>query len=577
MLLQRLKEYADTRMDLPPQLYSETPVRYIIELNALGQPLGLTDTADPANPKTKRGQRYAMPQITRTSGIKPLLITDKPDYVLGLGKENAKPERVQNAHAAYRELLARCAVATKAPEVQAIQSFFNDYRENIQLPNDFDTSGVSGLITFRVDGIFPTNLPAVQAFWAREHTADSDEATTMQCIVCGQQRPVLHSLQGTIKGIPGGQSSGTALISANAKAFESYGLENSLIAPTCADCGERFTKAVNELLSNEQHRIIIGGAAFLFWTREDVPFDFGTALNKPEAAQVKALIDSMRTGKHMPIDDTAFYATSLSGSGARVVVRDWIDTTVGDAKNSLGRWFQLQAITDDRGQLANPLGIYALAGATVREMKDLPTTTPRALLHAALTGTPLPMSLLYQAVRRSRAEQGVTRQRAALIKLVLLSHEPSSKEATMIDLDQNHPDPAYHCGRLLAVLADIQEAAIGKAAIVDRFYGTASSAPASVFGRLLRGAQPHIAKLERDRRNVAVALQRRLEGVMSSLESFPKILTLEQQGLFALGFYHQRAYDRAQMYANAARKQAAATASTDTTNTGELFPNDEAE
>ena len=144
----------------------------------------------------------------------------------------------------------------------------------------------------------------------------------------------------------------------------------------------------------------------------------------------------------------------------------------------------------------------------------------------------------------------------------------------MVDLDQNHPDPGYHCGRLLAVLADIQEAAIGKAAIVDRFYGTASSAPASVFGRLLRGAQPHIAKLERDRRNVAVALQRRLEGVMSSLGSFPKILTLEQQGLFALGFYHQRAYDRAQMYANAARKQAAATATTDT---GELLPDDEAE
>ena len=145
----------------------------------------------------------------------------------------------------------------------------------------------------------------------------------------------------------------------------------------------------------------------------------------------------------------------------------------------------------------------------------------------------------------------------------------------MVDLDQNHPNPGYHCGRLLAVLADIQEAAVGKAAIVDRFYGTASSAPASVFGRLLRGAQPHIAKLERDRRNVAIALQRRLEGVMSSLSCFPNILTLEQQGLFALGFYHQRAHDRAQMYANAARKQAAATA--DSPNTGELFPSSETE
>jgi CRISPR-associated protein Csd1 len=576
MLLQRLKEYADTRMELPPQLYSDTAVRYIIELDTTGKPLGIIDTADPANPKTKRGQRYAMPQVSRSVGIAPLLLADNAEYTLALGRETSKPDRVAACHAAYRDILDRCAAATNEPDLRAIQQFYADGGATLLiLPADFDRGTP---MTFRVDGLFPTALAGVQAFWVAEHDPAAKGAQTMQCIVCGHERLVLERLQGKVKGVPGGQTSGTSIISANSTAFESYGLEASLVAPTCADCGERFTKAVNELLGNEQHRIIIGGAAFLFWTREDVPFDFGAALSKPEAPQIKALIDSVRTGKRVPeVDDTAFYATSLSGSGARVVVRDWIDTTVGDAKHSLARWFQLQALTDDHGQLANPLGIYALAGATVRDMKDLPTTTPRALLHAALTETPLPMALLYQAIRRSRAEQGVTRQRAALIKLVLLSHEPASKEATMVDLDQNHSDPGYHCGRLLAVLADIQEAAIGKAAIVDRFYGTASSAPASVFGRLLRGAQPHIAKLERDRRNVAVALQRRLEGVMSSLGSFPKILTLEQQGLFALGFYHQRAYDRAQMYANAARKQAAATATTDTTNTGELSSNDEAE
>jgi CRISPR-associated protein Csd1 len=571
MLLQRLKEYAE-RMEQSPQLYSETAVRYIIELDATGKPLGIIDTADPANPKTKRGQRYAMPQVSRSVGIAPLLLADNAEYTLALGRETSKPDRVAACHAAYRDILERCVAATNEPDLLAIQQFYADGGATLlSLPADFDRGTP---ITFRVDGLFPTALAGVQAFWAAEHDPAAKGAQTMQCIVCGHERPVVDRLQSKVKGVPGGQTSGTSIISANSTAFESYGLEASLVAPTCADCGERFTKAVNELLRNEQHRIIIGGAAFLFWTREDVPFDFGAALNKPEPAQVKALIDSVRTGKRMPIDDTAFYATVLSGSGARTVVRDWIDTTVGDAKESLGRWFERQALTDDHGQLANPLGIYALAGATVREMKDLPTTTPRALLHAALTDTPLPMALLYQAIRRSRAEQGVTRQRAALIKLVLLSHNRHAQEGTMVDLDQNHADPGYHCGRLLAVLADIQEAAIGKAAIVDRFYGTASSAPASVFGRLLRGAQPHIAKLERDRRNVAVALQRRLEGVMSSLGSFPKILTLEQQGLFALGFYHQRAYDRAQMYANAARKQAAATATTDT---GELLPNNEAE
>lgn len=96
------------------------------------------------------------------------------------------------------------------------------------------------------------------------------------------------------------------------------------------------------------------------------------------------------------------------------------------------------------------------------------------------------------------------------------------------------------------MLEEVQRTAIPRAntTIVDRFFGTASSAPASVFGRLLRGAQPHLAKLERDRRGAYVALQRRLEEVQSGLDSFPRTLSLEQQGLFALGYYHQRAFDR---------------------------------
>lgn len=126
----------------------------------------------------------------------------------------------------------------------------------------------------------------------------------------------------------------------------------------------------------------------------------------------------------------------------------------------------------------------------------------------------------------------------------------------MAALDPQNSDPAYRYGRLLAVLADVQEAAIGKAAIVDRFYGTASSAPASVFGRLLRGAQPHLSKLERDRPGIAFLLQQRLEEIMSGIDTFLPTLTLEQQGLFALGFYHQRAHDRAERKAAAERKKA---------------------
>lgn len=130
----------------------------------------------------------------------------------------------------------------------------------------------------------------------------------------------------------------------------------------------------------------------------------------------------------------------------------------------------------------------------------------------------------------------------------------------MVQLDPSHPSVAYHCGRLLAVLEQVQRLAIPSAqtTIVDRFFGTASSAPASVFGRLLRGAQPHLAKLERDRRPAYIALQRRLEEILAGIGTFPRTLTLEEQGLFALGYYHQRAYDRTQARQRAATVEAAA-------------------
>lgn len=130
----------------------------------------------------------------------------------------------------------------------------------------------------------------------------------------------------------------------------------------------------------------------------------------------------------------------------------------------------------------------------------------------------------------------------------------------MVQLDPDNQDASYRCGRLLAVLEEIQRAALPgiNATIVDRFFGTASSAPASVFGRLVRGAQPHMSKLERDRHGAFIALQRRLEEVLGGISAsgFPKTLTLEQQGLFALGYYHQRAHDRAEAQKAGERRKA---------------------
>ena len=561
MLLQKLVDYS-RRQEYRPSLYGEGPVHYIVNLDDEGRFRGMIDIADPSNRRTRRGQIRLVPQVQRSSGIRPLLLADKADYTLGYAAEEKRADRAQRSHQAYVDLVERCATETEERDVAAVLRFLRDGPLGQIKPDEsFEQFDPSGIITFAVDNRVVVDHPAVRAFWAEANAVSGDGTQTMQCLVCGKHRPALERLQGKVKGIPGGQTSGTSIVSANEDAFLSYGQHASLVSPTCAECGEGFTRGINALLASEHTRFISGNGAFVFWTRDESDFELFASIDAPEPDQVLALLESVHKGRRTTVDDEPFYALSLSASGGRAVVRDWIDTTVGHAKERLARWFENQRVIRWSEENSRYYGLRALAFATVREPRDLPVTTLRSLFHAVFTGNPVPWDILYQAVRRNRAEQTVTRPRAALIKLVLLSHQADYEEDYMVQLDTDNAEPAYVCGRLLAVLEEIQRAAMPgvNATIVDRFYGTASTAPQTVFSRLLKGAQAHLSRLERDNRGAHIALQRRLEDVLSHLDAkahFPRTMNLEQQGLFSLGYYHQRAHSRSQARESAERRRA---------------------
>ncbi len=559
MLLQRLNDYAEHRLQLPPAMYQERPIRYLIDLDQDGRMLGPpVDTADPATRATRRGVRRLAPHVKRSSAVKPKLLADTGVYALGIPTADTRPDRLRQQHDAFVTLVDACAQATAAPEVEAVASFLADLDPaGLPLPADFDPKAD---LTFRVEGVFPIDLPTVREFWAAIHgpeDAEGDQVAVtsvpMPCIVCGRVRPALPRHPLKVKGIPGPQTSGTDLISANEQAYQSYGLANSLIAPTCQPCAERYGNALNALLADPATHLRVGSLVYAYWTAGETDFNPGSLFSDPDPREVGELIASWRTGRAAAtdIDPTAFFAVTLGASGGRAMVRSWIDTTVGEAKRRLARYFALQRLVARDGGPWVPLPVWRLAGATVRDPRKEtpPASVPRALLELGLGGQPLALDLLFQAVRRNRAEQGVSTERAALVKMVLGS-QPGITQGVdaMVQLDLTNTAPAYLCGRLLAILDAIQQRALNNpnATIVDRYYGTASSAPAAVFGTLLHGAQPHLAKLRKDPRTHGAfrALEERLEAVMAELTSFPSTLTLQEQGLFALGFYHQRAEDR---------------------------------
>lgn len=568
MLLPKLTEYAKRR-DLPPIGYKRGQVSWIIDLDSSGKlfsnpPIYLGDL----NSKT-RGVTRTIPDVgNRSSNIIANLLVDKAEYSLGMPRD-AKTNR---RHQRFVELVKKCAESTKEPSVVAVDRFLDDFQRGmLQIPSEMKPGDV---VAFRVDGVYPVDIDGVQKFWGEEFWAramkekEEEESATqemgegesnvvlneMQCLICGKMAVPVPRHPFKIPGIPGGKAKGNALISANFPAAYSYGQAESRISPCCKKCVENYSKGAIDLVRDDNSSIRIGPLRYVFWTREESTFSPVSLLSNPEPEDVKRLLESVYHGSGLSeLEANRFYATAFSASGGRVVVRDWVDTTVADAQRNLARHFVLQNIVDAYGGEGRPLSLYALADATVPlrnnkpDRKQLNPNVGKVLLRLAFKQDILPMWLLFQVVKRNHAEQGVTYPRASLIKMVLLSQKSNVEEDFMVKLDPDIQDPAYLCGRLLAVLEEIQKAAIPSAGatIVDRFYGTASSAPASVFGRLLRGAQFHLGKLRRDKPGYHTALERRLEEVQSGLSTFPRTLTLEQQGLFALGYYHQRAADRA--------------------------------
>jgi CRISPR-associated protein Csd1 len=541
---------------IAPPHYDWMPIRWLIHLDSEGGFLGFVRTPDEEGRKS-RGKPYLAPHVLRASGVEANLLADRADYALGFIEPDAddpKKERTAQAHEAFGNLTKDCAQHTGEPTVYAVERFLTALDLNaLAVPEDLKSGDT---VTFVVDGVMPIELDAVRHFWAEVCEPKGEPA---QCLVCDQSRPAVERHAIKIKGIPGGQPAGMALVSANEESFESYGLEASLISPVCDECAQRYAKALNALRQKEDSHIVIGPLVYYFWTKDEIGFSAWRLLSNPEPGEVKNLVESVYSGRERDtrLDATPFYATALSASGGRVVVREWIESTVADVQHNLARYFRLQRLVQWDGSESRPIGLFALAASAVQDARRyMPPNIPRALLRTALQGSPLPDWLLYQAIKRARAEQGLTHPRAALMKMVLLSHQPQTdQEEKMEQLDEQNKNQAYVCGRLLAVLESVQRQALPgiQATILDRFYGTASSAPASVFGTLLRGTQAHLGKLRKTNEPAFHALQRRLEEVLSALPGFPAALTLPEQGLFALGYYHQRASDRA---AAIAHKQA---------------------
>ena len=463
----------------------------------------------------------------------------------------------------------------------------------------------------------------IEKFEAAQHTK---KATGQKfCSVCGTaDYPILDEPHGMIKKIPSGQTSGSALVSYNETAFESYGLEGNKNSSICSACARNYVEGLNYLLGNgvmyqpdkgkpyflySNRKNLAPDTALIYWTKSRAPvaeFDLleniterqadifsliRSAASAPATAtdeDIALLLDSPYRGSTTTlesVDADRFYSCILSGAAARIAIRSWVEITTPIMKRHIAAWFHDTAILAQDfetkkmtarffslRELANACGTYRkkdLSGNSYELDKEDPFIGKAGtmLYLSALLGNIPPFTLLDRLVRRIRAEEGrVTDARAALIRLILnrnIQRQSTGAIRMQAQLDQKNTNVAYIAGRIFAVLESIQRAALGtelNAPIRDRFFSSASTTPAPAFGRLIKLSQNHLAKLRGEKPGLAVILDKKLGELFAAIATFPATFSLEEQGQFAIGYYHQRQ----DTFADASAVQADNNAITDT-------------
>ena len=337
--------------------------------------------------------------------------------------------------------------------------------------------------------------------------------------------------------------------------FDSYGKLQSFNAPVSKSATFAYTTALNELLSkNSRQKLFVGEATAVFWSEkknnlEDVFADFfgEPAKENPEQANkaIRILYEAPKAGAQPLTEDyTPFFVLGLAPNAARIAIRFWHAGTVSETARHICQYF------DDCSMVHGPkqpehLSLFRLLVSTALQGKseNIPPNIAGDFMKTILAGTPYPQTLLAAAVRRCRAEREITYPRAAILKAVLARaarfYQQPEKEVGMA-LDTGNSNIGYRLGRLFATLEKIQEEANPgiNATIRDRFYGAASGTPVSAFPHLMKLKNHHLSKLVN--RGRAVNLEKAIGEIMDGIIDFPTHLALQDQGRFAVGYYHQR-------------------------------------
>jgi CRISPR-associated protein Csd1 len=571
-MLHALVEYAEQHLPDAEPGFKTREVRWSIELSTDGRIIGVVPLGD-----GKRGsdQPRCPDMHAMNAGGKSHFLVETGQTVALLFKANENQKKIQSAwqkHKFFVDLLEKASVTNPiiAPVTRALrdESLLAEIRAALTTHKARPTDWVG----WRVDGVDPREDQAVQAWWREwrrndlpnvaneSNNAETTSGGGMLCLLTGEPVNPLPT-HPKITGLSrvGGLGTGDVIVGFDKAAFASYGLDQSANAAIGAEAAQKYVDGLNDLIRNHSRKL--GNSMVAHWFKEQVPiendplaflFESNEQTEAAALGAVRRLLDSIHSGMREDLGRNRYYALTLSGAAGRVMVRDWMEGCFEDLLRNIAAWFDDLSIVARLGQgLAPDPKFLAVCGALVRDLKDLPAPVAATLWRTAVQCLPIPQPFMAQALARFRADlvdkdqPPVNHARMGLIKAYFIRVKPGGDKTMTAYLNPDHPAAAYQCGRLLAVLANLQRAALGDvgAGVVQRYYVAASQTPGLILGRLVANARNHLGKLEG---GLAFWYENQIADVMSRLhDSAPRILDLEGQGLFALGYYQQLSVLRA--------------------------------
>jgi len=561
MILRRLYEYyryIESKEEVPKIGFQRKEIPFVIVIDQRGRFHHIWDT------RSKEGRRlvgklFLVPAEVHRSGQnawkKANLLWDHPGYLFGI--HPTKPEMGRKQHLSFLQRIREVfGDVPKDEGVLAVLRFLESHAfEEMQAdPHWNEIANHHPFMSFQLlgdDGLV-CERDGVKAIISQ--MAMVDDAALQTCLVTGQKRGVVR-LHPKIKRVLGAQNSGAPFVSFNLPAFNSYGKKQGENAPIGKMTAFAYATALNRLLRDPDHHIYLGEMTMVYWSKEPHPIEkiFHTCvmqslLTDQEKEALKRLLQASWDKSRQDLD-TPFYVLGLSPNAARLSIRCWYEGTIRQTLRHIQQYFdELKLLKRSNESSEIPMGRLLLSTANDHTWDNVPPNLTGALLNAILNGTNYPETLLLALIRRIRSGVArkytkrnifmphITYERIALLKAIFIRNY--KKKITPL-LDRSCNDIGYLLGRLFATFEHLHTTtqALSTTVVRDRYYRTASTTPQAIFPFLTK-----IAYLQLQDVNTSVRHQygQMIDEIMDWLDGWPKSLPLKEQGLFAIGYYHQR-------------------------------------